>query len=76
MSKLKDYLLLKGLFPLGELVMGTCASRWLRQIARMEAWTPDEVEAWQDVRLQAFIAHAYHHTAYYRRVFDNLGLKP
>ena len=76
MSKLKDFLLLKCLFPLGELVMGTCASRWLRQIARMEKWTPAKVKAWQDARLQAFLAHAYQHTAYYRQVFDSLGLKP
>ena len=62
MSELKDFLLLKCLFPLGELAMGTCASRWLRQIARMEKWTPAEVKAWQNARLQAFIAYedGYH----------------
>lgn len=76
MSRLKEYLILNVLFPLGELAMGTCASRWLRRIAWMDSWTPAEVKAWQEARLQAFIAHAYHHTAYYRRVFDSLGLKP
>ena len=76
MSSLKEFLILKGLFPLGELAMGTCATRWLRRIERMENWTSDEVEAWQEERLQAFIRHAYEHTVYYRRQFDSLGLKP
>ena len=76
MSFFKEFLILNGLFPLGELVMGTCATRWLRRIARMEKWTPAEVKAWQEERLQAFVWHAYEHTAYYRREFDNLGLKP
>ena len=76
MSTFKEFLILNGLFPLGELVMGTCATRWLRRIARMEKWTPAEVNAWQEERLQAFVRHAYEHTAYYRKQFDSLGLKP
>ena len=76
MSRLKEFILLKCFFPIGEKVMGTCASKWLKEIGRMEAWTPAEVEAWQEERLRAFIDHAYRHTAYYRREFDRLGLKP
>ena len=76
MSRLKEFILLGCFFPLGEKVMGTCASKWLKRIGRMEAWSPAEVKAWQEERLQAFVRHAYEHTAYYRRVFDSLGLKP
>ena len=56
--------------------MGTCATRWYWRIVRMEKWTPAEVEAWQQEKLQAFIRHAYEHTAYYRQLFDRLGIKP
>lgn len=76
MSTFKEFLILNGLFPLGELVMGTCAIRWLRRISRMEKWTPAEVKAWQEERLRAFVRHAYEHTAYYRRQFNTLGMKP
>lgn len=76
MSALKEFILLRCLFPLGEVFMGTCATAWLRRISRMEKWSSDDVKAWQEARLREFITHAYHHTTYYRRVFDTLGLKP
>jgi len=76
MSKLKEFLLLKCLFPSSERVMGTCASKWLERIADMESWSPSEVTAWQEARLQEFVRHAYRHTAYYRQLFDSLGIKP
>ena len=76
MSRLKERFLLGLLFPLSEWIMGTCATKWLKRIARMETWSPAELEAWQDARLREFIAHAYNHTAYYRQTFDRLGLKP
>ena len=74
MSRLKEFISLRCL--LGERVMGACATRWYRRIARMEKWTPAEVEAWQREKLQEFIRHAYEHTVYYRNLFDSLGIKP
>ena len=76
MSRLKEFISLQCLLPLGERIMGTCATRWYRRIARMEKWTPAEVEAWQQTKLQEFIRHAYEHTVYYRQLFDRLGIKP
>lgn len=76
MSRLKEFISLRCLLPLGERVMGACATRWYRRIARMEKWTPAEVEAWQREKLQEFIRHAYEHTVYYRNLFDSLGIKP
>ena len=76
MSILKEFIAFHCLLPLGELAVGTCATRWYRRIARMEKWTPAEVEAWQHTRLQAFVRHAYEHTVYYRQLFDSLGIRP
>lgn len=76
MSKLKEFIAFHCLLPLGELAVGTCATRWYRRIARMEKWTPAEVEAWQHTQLQAFVRHAYEHTVYYRQLFDSLGVRP
>lgn len=62
--------------PLAERIKGTCSVRWLKQIERMSAWTPMQVHQWQEEKLHAMIDHAYYHTAYYRRVMDERGLKP
>ncbi len=62
--------------PLAEKLTGTCTSSWLRQIEIMNQWSREEIEAWQNKQLQHFVKHAYEHTAYYKRLFDELGIKP
>ncbi len=41
-----------------------------------EAWSRDQLQEMQLARLQDLIKHAYHDVPYYRRLFDELGLKP
>ena len=76
MSKLKESFILNVAFPLADKLMGTCAMKWYRQICKMNTWSKDEITLWQNGQLQAFVQHAYNHTVYYRRMFDELGLKP
>jgi len=76
MSKLREILILHILFPIADMLMGTCAMKWYRRICRMSRWSRSELKAWQEARLRLLVEHAYHHTRYYREVFDNLGLKP
>lgn len=76
MSKLKESFILNVAFPLADKLMGTCAMKWYRQICKMNTWSRDEITNWQNSQLQAFVKHAYNHTVYYKRVFDELGLRP
>lgn len=76
MSRLKESIILNVAFPLADKLMGTCAMRWYRQIREMNTWSKDEVTNWQNEQLQTFVKHAYDHTVYYKRVFDELGLRP
>lgn len=76
MSKLGAILRLHVILPLAEKMVGTCSTKWLRQIVSMSSWTPKQVKKWQNMRLQALVKHVYEHTTYYRRIFDELGLKP
>ena len=64
------------LMPIAEKVKGTNSIYWLKQIEKMSKWSAEQVLAWQEERLRAFITHAYEHTVYYRRVMDERGLKP
>ena len=76
MSIIKENLLLKGVFPIADQLMGTCAMKWYRQIVKMNSWTKEDILAWQNNQLHQLIEHAYLHTRYYREVMDASGLKP
>ena len=43
------------------------ASQWL---------SPQQIRELQEIKLRRLINHAYNHVAYYRELFDGLGLKP
>lgn len=76
MSKIGEYIRLRMVLPFAERLKHTNSSHWLREIEKMSKWTPEQVQAWQEERLHAIMEHVYNHTKYYRRVFDELGLKP
>ena len=76
MNNLKEKFLLHGVFPFAEKFVGTNAYYWYQQICDMNKWTPQQIEKWQNERLNALVKHAYEHTVYYRNMFDDLGLKP
>lgn len=76
MSKFREKIILNILFPLADSILGMCAMKWYRQITTMNKWSKDEVVSWQNIELQKFIHHAYNNTLYYKRVFDELRLKP
>lgn len=76
MSRLKEFAILHVLFPLGNIVMGTCVMKWYKRISQMNQWSKQEIKEWQDKELQKFVKHAYDHTVYYRSLFDSMGLTP
>lgn len=76
MSKFNEWMRLRVIMPIAEKVKGVNSIYWLKQIEKMSSWTPEQVQAWQEERLHALMEHVYNHTKYYRRVFDELGLKP
>ncbi len=45
-------------------------------LARTERMPADELFAWQDARLRELVEYAYTRVPYYRRVFDERGIKP
>ncbi len=42
----------------------------------MNIWSKTDIEIWQNNKLHDFVEHAYNHTIYYRKLFDQLGLTP
>lgn len=76
MSKLGEFIRLNIVLPLAEKMIGTCATKWLKQFNTMSTWSAQQVTEWQNERLQSLVKHVYEHTKYYRRIFDERGLTP
>jgi len=51
-------------------------NQYLREFEQSQYYSPERLRDLQSERLQALIAHAYQHTAYYRRQFDEAGIDP
>ena len=47
MRKLKEQILLRIIFPIADLVMGTCAMKWYKQIVYLNSLSADEIQKWQ-----------------------------
>lgn len=76
MSNCSEFIRLRIVLPIAEKVKHTCATKWLRQITKMQDWSREQIVDWQNEHLRDFIRHAYNHTQYYHRLFDTLGLTP
>ena len=76
MSKIGEYIRLRMVLPLAEKIKGTNSVEWYKRIQEMNTWSREEIKSWQEAQLQRVVKQAYEHTVYWRRVFDERGLKP
>lgn len=76
MSKLNEWLRLGVVYPLAEKIKGTNSIEWYHRIHKMNMWSREEIRVWQEEQLRKVVNQAYYHTIYWRRVFDDRGLKP
>lgn len=74
--KLYSNFLKKGVFPLADYKMKTNVMHYYNMIKRMETFSPDEIENWQNKNLRQLVRKAYFDTEYYKELFDNIGLNP
>ena len=49
---------------------------WYRRIQEMNTWNAEQIREWQEKQLQRIVDQAYNHTIYWKRIFDERGLKP
>ncbi|HWU91609.1 MAG TPA: hypothetical protein VN253_30285 [Kofleriaceae bacterium] len=75
-SNLYGTALAHALYPAWEQLRGRPTFELLAQLQRTERASLDEQAALRTGLLRRVLRHAYHHTAHYRRVFDERGLHP
>jgi phenylacetate-CoA ligase len=64
------------LYPAWEWLRGRPTFDLLAQLRRTERASLDELTVLRTGSLRRLLRHAYYHTPYYRRVFDERGLRP
>lgn len=69
-------ILAKTLFPAFEAARGRPTVPLLRYLETTQHWSHDALVDLQLGFLRRLVRHAYHHTAYYRQVMDERGLRP
>ena len=67
-------LLAKALFPAFEAARGRPTVSLLRSLQGSERWSSEMLRDLQLGLLRRLIRHAYRHTAYYRELFETLGM--
>ena len=76
MSKFNEWIRLGVVYPLAEKIKGTNSMEWYHRIQTMNTWSRDQIRNWQEEQLQQIVHQAYYHTVYWKKVFDERGLKP
>ncbi len=75
MTDLYGQLLAKALFPAFEAARGRPTVPLVRYLEETERWSGPELRDLQTGFLRRLLRHAYRHTAYYRRVLEERGLR-
>lgn len=62
--------------PTLDLLRGTKTMKCLRELEESQWWPREKILELQDQRLRKLVKYAYENVPYYRRIFDERGLKP
>jgi phenylacetate-CoA ligase len=76
MTDFYGQLLAKALFPAFEAARGRPTVPLLRYLEETSRWSAPELRDLQTGLLRRLLRHAYRHTAHYRKVLDERGLRP
>jgi len=64
------------IIPISDQLRGTDIGLCWSNINTMSSWTSAEIRDWQTENLKKLISQVYHHTIYYKEMFNKYGLRP
>ncbi len=70
MAKIKEFILLKIVIPIVDMIMGMKISYWYKEINKLNYLSRDEITEWQNRQFRDLIRFAYEHTVYYKEIID------
>lgn len=76
MRKLNNIIAGRLFLPLSDLFTNNKIYSFLQFLNKSQYWTREQIENYQNLRLQKLIWHAYKNVPFYRNLFNDLQLKP
>ena len=76
MSAFNEWIRISVVYPLAEKIKGANSMEWYHRIQTMNTWSRGQIQNWQEEQLHMIVHQAYYHTIYWKKVFDERGLKP
>ena len=73
MAKIKEFILLKIVIPIVDMMMGMKISYWYKKINKLNSLSRDKITEWQNRQFRDLIRFAYEHTVYYKEIIDKSG---
>ena len=73
MAKIKEFILLKIVIPIVDMIMGMKISYWYKKINKLNSLSRDKITEWQNRQFRDLIRFAYEHTVYYKEIIDKSG---
>ncbi len=73
---LRNLITEKIILPTSDLILGQNISEYFSFLMKSQYWTRDQIDEYQNKKLQKLIHHAYNNVPYYKDLFDSLKLKP
>lgn len=64
------------LMPLHHWLISKDSKIYYEELKKSQWLSLDQIQKLQEIKLCKLIHHSYHHVAYYREMFDKLGIKP
>jgi len=64
------------LMPLHHWLISKDSKIYYEELKKSQWLSLDQIQKLQEIKLRKLIHHSYHHVAYYREIFDKLGIKP
>lgn len=71
-----DFIERRIVHPLLDFSRGQKIIKYVNELEESQWWTRDKIIETQNDRLKALLKHAYDNVTYYRRIFNERGLKP
>ncbi len=76
MSSTYNKILMNTVMPLADRIMHTDIVHFYKKIKEMQQWSKEEIDNWQNTKLQMFLMHAYNNTVYYNNLFNKIKIEP
>ncbi len=73
---LKNIISEQAILPLSDLITGNSIAKNLKFLMKSQYWSRQQIDDYQNQKLQQIIQHAYSYVPYYRELFEKNKLKP